>query len=471
MNFSKEDFGPDFHWGVSTAAYQTEGAYHIHGKGLSIWDVFVNQKGKIYQDQHANVSCDFYHRYAHDIALMKQLNIPNFRFSLSWSRIMPNGTGAINAEGVAFYNRVIDFCLELDIEPWITLYHWDLPYELEKKGGWTNREIIHWFSEYVACCVHAFGDRVKHWMVLNEPMVFTGAGYFLGIHAPGKKGLNNFLAAAHHAALCQAEGGRIIRSLDSHVKIGTTFSCSYIEPYTQSEKDQLAAIRVDALINRMFVEPLTGLGYPLKDLKLLQRLEPFIKSGDEAKLAFDMDFVGIQNYTREIVAASWLTPFLWAKLIKAEKRNVETTLMHWEVYPEGIYKMLQQFGSYKNIPELIVTENGAAFTDHAVNEQVHDEKRKHYLQQYMAQVLKAKQEGVNVNGYFVWSFTDNFEWAEGYRPRFGLVHVDFHTQKRIVKSSGLWYSHFLKKRYDNHLIGSPRSTTVRKFEVQKKDQL
>jgi len=458
MNFSKVDFGNDFKWGVSTAAYQVEGAHTVNGKGLSIWDIFANTKGNIFQNQNANSTCDFYHRYAIDIALMRQLNIPNFRFSFSWSRLIPNGIGAINSNGVDYYNRVIDFCLELDIEPWVTLYHWDLPYELEKKGGWTNREVINWFGEYVAFCVNTFGDRVKHWMVLNEPMVFTGAGYFLGIHAPGRKGLNNFLAAAHHATICQAEGGRIIKSLSTNSKVGTTFSCSHIEPFTQSEKDLQAAKRVDALINRMFIEPLTGLGYPLNDLKLLQRLDPFIKDGDESKLAFDMDFIGIQNYTRELVAASYRTPFLWAKLIKADKRNVERTLMNWEIYPEGIYQMLKKFSNYPNIKELMVTENGAAFDDMVVNDEVHDEKRKQFLQQYIAQVLRAKREGVNVKGYFAWSFTDNFEWAEGYKPRFGLVHVDFKTQKRIVKASGHWYSNFLKVHRNCPII--PKSGIV-----------
>ena len=373
---------------------------------------------------------------------MSHLNIPNFRFSLSWSRIIPNGIGPVNPKGIDFYNRVIDFCLDLGIEPWITLYHWDLPYELEKKGGWTNREIVNWFSEYVELCVKKFGDRVKHWMILNEPMVFTGAGYFLGIHAPGKKGLNNFLAAAHHAALCQAEGGRIIRSLQSNAKVGTTFSCSLIQPYRPIEKDIVAAKRVDTLLNRLFVEPLAGLGYPVKDLKLLHRLEPFVKDGDEAKLPFNMDFIGIQNYTREMVAWSYFTPFIWAKIVKANKRNVESTVMNWEVYPECIYEMLTKFSTYP-FKEIIVTENGAAFPDEVINGVVNDEERQLYLQQHIEQVLRAKKEGVNVNGYFVWSFTDNFEWAEGYHPRFGLVYIDFATQKRIVKSSGYWYSNLL----------------------------
>lgn len=442
---SLKDFGKDFKWGVSTAAYQIEGGYNIDGKGASIWDVFSNTKGRTLLNQNANTTCDFYHRYAHDIALMSHLNIPNFRFSLSWSRILPDGTGVINKKGIDFYNRIIDFCLEVGIEPWVTLYHWDLPYELEKKGGWTNRNILNWFSDYAQVCLQSFGDRVKHWMVLNEPMVFTGAGYFLGIHAPGRKGLKSFLAATHHAALCQAEGGRIIRSLQGDAKVGTTFSCSYIEPATNSCRDEMAVLRVDALLNRMFVEPLAGLGYPVKDLKLLRRLEPFIKDGDESKLSFNMDFIGVQNYTREIVAASYFTPLIWAKIIKANQRSVETTVMNWEIYPECIYKMLHQFNNYKGFSELIVTENGAAFPDVVTNGCVNDEKRKNYLEQHIEQVRRAKNEGVNVNGYFVWSFTDNFEWAEGYRPRFGLVYVDFATQKRIVKSSGYWYKNLIQQ--------------------------
>jgi beta-glucosidase len=361
---------------------------------------------------------------------------------------MPAGTGPINSKGVDFYNKVINFCLDLGVEPWITLYHWDLPYELEKKGGWTNREVVNWFSHYVELCIKKFGDRVKHWMVLNEPMVFTGAGYFLGVHAPGRRSLNGFLAAAHHAGLCQAEGARIIKSMRSNVKVGTTLSCSYIEPFSNAERDVLAASRVDALLNRMFVEPLAGKGYPVKDLRLLQRLEPFVKDGDECKLAFDMDFIGVQNYTREIVAASYFTLLIWAKVIKANKRNVQTTEMNWEVYPECIYKMLHQFNKY-GFKELIVTENGAAFLDEVQDDKVHDEERVRYLHDHIAQVLRAKREGVNVNGYFVWSLTDNFEWAEGYRPRFGLVYVDYNTQRRIVKSSAHWYSRFIKKAMSN----------------------
>ena len=444
MKYGINDFEKQFAWGVSTAAYQIEGAHLKHGKGLSIWDEFTQKKGKIFNNQNANIACDYYQHYHQDLALMGALNIPNYRFSISWSRIFPEGTGAVNHPGIDFYKRVIDFCLELDIQPWITLYHWDLPLELERRGGWANRDILGWFEEYVSFCIRTFGDKVKYWMVLNEPMVFTGAGYFLGVHAPGKKGISNFLQATHHAALCQAEGARVIRSLDSSLKIGTTFSCSHVEPVSIHDADVLAASRIDALLNRTFLEPLLGMGYPVNDLKILQRLERYVKDGDEAKLAFDMDFIGLQNYTREVVAHSYFTPFVQAKIINAGKRNVERTLMDWEVYPESIYQMLKKFGAYEKIKNIIVTENGAAFDDIVEDGVVNDVSRQIFLQDHITQVLRAREEGVNVNGYFVWTFTDNFEWAEGFHPRFGLVYVDFLTQKRIVKASGFWYSRFIK---------------------------
>ncbi|MEO8112187.1 MAG: GH1 family beta-glucosidase [Ginsengibacter sp.] len=446
MLLKKEDFGNEFIWGVSTAAYQVEGGCSTHGKGASIWDVFVKRRNKIFQNHHGDIACDFYNRYAKDIGLMADLNIPNYRFSVSWSRILPNGIGAVNPAGIDFYNRVIDFCLELEITPWITLYHWDLPQELQKKGGWVNRDVIVWFEEFVNICVRNFGDRVKNWFVLNEPMVFTGAGYFLGVHAPGKKGLNNFLAATHHATLCQAHGGRLIKSLQPRSNLGTTFSCSHIEPFRNTEKDVIAAKKVDALLNRLFIEPLLGLGYPVNDLKIINRIDKFVKQNDEKNIVFNMDFIGVQNYTREMVSHTAFMPFIRAKIIKANRRNVEATLMNWEIYPESIYNILKKFSTYAGIPPLMVTENGAAFTDEVIDGLVDDPGRTKYLRDNVSQLLRARREGVNVTGYFIWTFLDNFEWAEGYYPRFGLVYVDFETQKRIVKSSGNWYAKFLKSK-------------------------
>lgn len=444
-DFNRQDFGDDFIWGVATAAFQVEGSCDCDGKGESIWDVFSAKRGKIRNGDKPHTACDFYNRYKEDIDLIKQLNIPNFRFSISWSRILPLGTGEINQLGIDHYNRVIDYCLEQGVEPWITIYHWDLPQALEVKGGWTNREVVNWFSEFVKVCANSFGNKVKNWMVMNEPSVFTGAGYFLGVHAPGRLGLGNFLPAVHHAIMSIAEGGRILRELlPGTTEIGTTFSCSYIEPKSNKPRDVTAANRVNTLLNRLYIEPILGMGYPEADLPVLKKMKKYIQPGDIEGMKFDFDFIGVQLYTREIVEYSLLTPYIHANIVKAKKRNVPLTDMGWEVYPPSIYKILKQFNQYTNIRKLYITENGAAFPDEVKDDAVNDVKRTAYLQEYLQQVLKAKNEGCKVSGYFVWTLTDNFEWAEGYNPRFGLIHVNFDTQKRIIKSSGRWYGDFIK---------------------------
>ncbi|OIV43681.1 GH1 family beta-glucosidase [Flavobacterium johnsoniae] len=440
---NKNQFGADFLWGVSTAAFQIEGAHDSDGKGSSIWDVFTSQKGKIKNGHHALTACDFYNSYQNDIDLIRELNIPNFRFSISWPRIMPTGIHPVNQAGIDYYNKIIDSLLASGIEPWITLYHWDLPHALEVKGGWTNRESVSWFAEYVEVCAQYFGDRVKNWMVINEPSVFTGAGYFLGIHAPGKKGITNYLKAMHHVTLATAKGAKILRNRIPEANIGTTFSCTHIEPATESSKDIEAAKRVDTLLNRTFIEPILGLGYPQKDLPVLKKLNNYILEDDLNNLAFDFDFIGLQCYTREVVKSSILTPYIGAELISAEKRNVISTEMGWEVYPPALYHVLKKFNEYNGIRKIIITENGAAFPDTVTNGKVFDIKRTHYIQDHLEQILKAKKDGLNVEGYFVWSLTDNFEWAEGYNARFGLIHVDFETQKRTIKNSGLWFKDFL----------------------------
>lgn len=443
QGISRQVFGDDFEWGVSTAAPQIEGSLDVDGRGRSIWDVFTHIRGKVYGGDTAHIACDFYNRYREDIDLIKKLNIPNFRFSIAWPRIIPSGQGDVNPLGIAFYNRVIDYCLEVGVEPWVTLYHWDLPYALEMRGGWTNREIVGWFSNYVKVCAEAFGDRVKHWMVLNEPSVFTGAGHFLGLHAPGRTGIRNFLPAVHHAVLCMAAGGRILRQFVPDAQIGTTFSCSHMEPYSSRPRDLAAAKRADIFFNRIFIEAVSGMGYP-EGVKVIARIKQYMLPGDEDLMKFDFDFIGLQNYTREVVKASFFVPYIGARLVKAEKRKVETlTQMKWEVYPPAIYEMIKKFDAYPFVKKIIITENGAAFPDTVVNGRVDDPKRIKYLQDHIAQVLKAKNEGCKVKGYFVWTLTDNFEWAEGYHPRFGIIHIDFATQKRTVKGSGLWYGEFL----------------------------
>lgn len=439
----KSDFGDAFEWGVSTAAFQTEGAYDADGKGLSIWDTFTARKGKIKGGHHARVSVNFYELYQQDISLVNELNIPNFRFSLSWPRILPAGVGQLNQKGLDFYDRVIDAALEKKVRPWVTLYHWDLPQALQDKGGWKNRDVVSWLEEFASVAAGRFGDRVENWMVLNEPTVFTGAGHFFGLHAPGLRGLRNFFPAAHHAALAMGQVGRLLRSELPKARIGSTFSCSSIHAATDRPKDQQAATRADALINRMFIEPILGKGYPIADLPALKGIQKYFKADDEALLPFRFDFVGLQNYTREVVKHAYLVPYLGARIVDARKRGVPTTSMNWEVYPASIYEMLKKFNAYDNIPPIIITENGASFPDEMINGSVADVERRKYLQENLSAVLRAKNEGMDVNGYFVWTLTDNFEWAEGYDARFGLVHVDFDTQQRTIKDAGKWYASFL----------------------------
>lgn len=431
-----------FHWGVSASAAQTEGAATTDGKGLSIWDTFTSATGRSRKGISTEPGTGFYYRYKEDLEILAGLGIPNFRFSFSWPRIMPTGRGTINQKGLDFYDRLIDECLEKGITPWVTLYHWDLPQALESKGGWTNREILNHFESYVSLCGKKYGDRVKNWMVLNEPLAFCGAGYFLGIHAPGRRGRMPFMAAAHHAALATSIGADVLRNTVHQAYIGSTYSFSWITPQTEKESDREAALRANDLLNNFFLYPALGKSYPLSRLKFLQQIEKFILPGDEQKLKADLDFIGVQNYTREVIRYSWLSPFIKATMVSASKRGVPVTAMNWEIYPEGIYHVLKNLSDLTNGLPLIVTENGAAFDDIVTTDgNIHDDLRIRYLNEYIQQVIRAKREGVHVGGYFVWSLTDNFEWAEGYRPRFGLVHIDYRNSlKRTVKESGRWYA-------------------------------
>ena len=442
MNYSKEDFGADFDWGVAVSSYQIEGAHDADGKGQSIWDRFSHQGKRIEDGSDGKVACDFYNRYKQDIDIIKELNLKHFRFSISWPRILPEGTGEVNEAGVDFYNRLIDYCLECGITPWLTLYHWDLPLALEHKGGWTNRSIIYYFQEYVDVCTRRFGDRVTNWIVMNEPFSFTALGYLFGYYAPGKFGISNFLSSVHHANLCQAEGGRIIRRNVPGANIGTAISCSHVKPASNSPKQIAAAKRVDVMFNRLYIEPILGMGYPVVDFPFLERIEKYVHPYDEELMKFDFDFIGLQNYYSLVAYHNPLVPYLKAFVKPFKKLNRPLTANGWEVYPEGIYRILKQYEKYP-IKKIIVTENGAAFHDKVVDGRVHDTGRLNYLQTYIEQVLRAKKEGMNIGGYFIWTLMDNFEWKAGFKSRFGIVHVNFLTQKRIIKDSGLWIRDFL----------------------------
>ncbi|WP_113638643.1 GH1 family beta-glucosidase [Nubsella zeaxanthinifaciens] len=440
------DFGNDFLWGVATAAAQIEGAANDYGKGPSIWDTFSKRTGKIKKGHQPTLACDFYHRYLEDIALVKTLGFKVFRFSIAWARIFPLGHGSINPEGVAFYHRVIDECLMQDLVPMVTLYHWDLPEALSKEGGWTAFGINSWFNEYVTFCAKEYGDKVKQWIVINEPFGFTSLGYMLGVHAPGQTGVNNFFDAALHTAIAQADGAKILRAEVSSAVIGTAFSCSEVVPYTQSAQDLLAAKRTDALMNRFFFEPVLGLGFPTSDWEVLEKFAISHSTWrHQERMKFDFDFIGLQNYFPLVIRYNAFIPILQAWEAKAKNRKVPHTAMGWEINADSFYRIIKQFASYPQVKSIMVTENGAAFHDKVIDGKIDDRERIEYFEAYLSAMLKAKNEGINITGYLAWTLMDNFEWAEGYQARFGLVHNDFKTQQRTIKQSGYWWQQFLSK--------------------------
>ncbi len=437
------DFG-NFLWGAATSAYQIEGAHKADGKEPSIWDVFSHRRRKIKGGHNGDVACDHYHRWQQDIELLAELGFNSYRFSLSWPRLV-RADGSANEAGFDYYRRLLEALHKKNIRPFVTLYHWDLPYHLEEQGGWANREIVRHFMNYATLVVQRLGDLVGDFIVLNEPMIFLTLGYLLGVHAPGKRSIKKFFAASHHALLAQAEAARTIRATLPRVRIGTTISTTAVYPASERPSDLLAAERFDVLYNTFYLDPVLGRGYPTRHFPFLRRIEKYVQPGDMDALRFDFDFWGINNYTRKVVRYSRMTPIIHWRELK-NPPGAAANCMNWEVYPEGLYDLLRKFSAYREIRELIVTENGYAAGDQLIAGRVVDAERISYYREYLAQVLRAKQEGVNVTGYFAWSLLDNFEWAEGYRPRFGLIHVDYLTQKRTIKDSGYWFRDFLRSK-------------------------
>ncbi|MBI2705216.1 MAG: beta-glucosidase [Actinobacteria bacterium] len=438
-------FGGGFTWGVATAAYQIEGAWDEDGKGPSIWDTFTHRRRTIKDRSSGDVACDFYHRYADDVALTADLGFNAKRFSISWPRVMPAGTGAVNQRGLDFYDRVVDECLARGVDPWVTLYHWDLPQALQDRGGWTNRDVLGWFGEYVSVMAAALGDRVKHWMVFNEPLSFTSIGQLLGLHAPGKRNPFGFLASVHHVNLCQAVGAGVLRDLVPGGDIGTS---QYLSPVVATGTTPIhhkAERSADAFVNRMFIEPNLGLGYPVDAFPFLRFMERYEHDGDDKAIVVDWDFLGVQYYTRLKAPPLPIPYFGTAPMFGHDWKRFELTSFGWEIRPDGLYDVLQRAHGYGRFPRLVVTENGASFNDVLAGDRVHDRRRIGFYEDHLAAVLRAKNDGIPVDGYFAWSLLDNFEWAEGYRTRFGLVYVDYATQRRIVKDSGHWFRELLSR--------------------------
>jgi beta-glucosidase len=439
-------FPKNFFWGAATAAYQIEGAWQEEGKGESIWDRFAHTPGKIKNADTGDVACDSFHRWREDIALVRAMNLNSYRFSISWPRIQPTGTGPANSKGIDYYSHLVDALLKAGVRPFVTLYHWDLPQALEDAGGWPNRDTASRFADYADLVTRALGDRVSDWILFNEPDAFADQGYLEALHAPGRNSIIDFLRASHTVNLAQGAAFRAVKATHPSARVGTAFSMSPCEPATNSEEDKLAAERAHAMTNLWFLEPALKGRYP-EALAFLPETAMGIKASDLDKMRAPLDFIGINLYYRIIASATsaierlshaqqWLFPVKMAGGQQGPKTD-----NGWEVWPQALYDMVMHISSDFNHLQIEITESGCAYNDGPdATGVIHDARRIQYHRQYLQALAHAIAAGADVRGYHAWSLLDNFEWAEGFSQRFGLAYVDFKTQHRTIKDSGRWYA-------------------------------
>ncbi|MFZ5817948.1 MAG: GH1 family beta-glucosidase [Bacillota bacterium] len=439
-------FPKGFLWGTGTSSYQVEGAVGEDGRSPSIWDHFCRIPGKVKNGDTGDLACDHYHRWEEDLDLMAALGLGAYRFSVAWPRVLPEGNGRVNPKGLDFYKRVAEGCLKRGIRPMITLYHWDLPQVLQEKGGWANREVAEHFAEFTAVTVRALGDLVPDWITHNEPWVIGYLGYAWGTHAPGLADERTALAAIHHLLLSHGLGVQAFRAAaPKNSRIGIVFNMGPIYPLTDSPEDRAAAWRADGVNHRWFIDPVMRGAYPADTLAHFERKHgplPFIQPGDLTVAAQPIDFLGFNIYSCGRVSHD---PEAGDLQVRWHPPVGPTTAMGWEIWPDSIHDLLVRIkADYGEIP-LYVTENGAAFDDRLDEQgQVADEDRIAYLRGHIASAWRAIQAGVNLQGYFVWSLLDNFEWAEGYEKRFGIVYVDYPTLRRIPKQSFYFYRDLIR---------------------------
>ena len=436
-------FPAGFHWGTATASYQVEGAWNEDGKSKSIWDTFAHTVGKVKGSDTGDVACDSYHRYKEDIALMKQMNQKSCRFSVAWTRVQPSGTGQVNQKGLDFYSRYVDDLLAAGIRPMCTVFHWDLPQALEDQGGWPNRDLYRYFADYAGIVTKTLGDRVNTWAIFNEPWVFTNLGYYSGIHAPGRKDYKLFLKAAHTVNLAQGEAFRAMKSASSKAQIGSAFSMSPVAPATDSAADKAAADRFHAMNNVFFLYTAKHGEYP----KAFAGEPPYdvmgFKEGDGKIMQAPLDWVGINYYNRRIVADAGQGGDPYTHYNEWMPTVGPITYNGWEVWPWGIYDIVTRISKEYDRPIIEITENGCSYSDGPLPDNLSkapDPRRIEFYRGHLAELARAIKDGADVRGYHAWSLLDNYEWAEGYSQRFGLVYVDFRNLRRTVKDSGLWYS-------------------------------
>jgi beta-glucosidase len=441
-------FPKDFIWGAATAAYQVEGAWNVDGRSESVWDRFSHTPGKIKNNDNGDVACDSYHRYKEDVALLKALNLKSYRFSIAWPRVLPTVGGKPNAKGLDYYKRLVDELLENGIRPMATLYHWDLPQEIEDRGGWPNRDTADYFVDYVDTVARALSDRIQHWCILNEPKTFLEGGYWQGYFAPGRREPLAFLRASHVANLAQGRAFVVLKSHNKKAQVSSAFDPAPVIPYTESELDQQAAVQVFKLRNLWNVWPaLTG-QYPegVLPANQLHDLVGF-KPGDEVIVRAPFDMVGLNYYTSTHVGGgapgqSGIPGFIAAKQGWGEGPHAKTDI-GWDVYPEGFYDIVYKMSSLMNHQTPIeITESGCAYNiGPDAQGRIRDTMRIDYLRSHLQQMAQVIKDGVPLRGYHAWSLLDNFEWAQGFTQRFGLVYVDYaNKQKRIIKDSGHWYA-------------------------------
>jgi len=436
-------FPDGFVWGAGTSSYQVEGAVHEDGRGASIWDTFAHTPGRVENDEHADVTADHYHRWAEDVALLGELAVDAYRFSIAWPRIQPDGRGAANPRGIAFYDRLVDALLEQGVQPCPTLYHWDLPQALEDAGGWLVRATVDGFAEYAAVCYDAFGDRVRTWFTVNEPWVASTLGYRLGIHAPGHRDLRESVVASHHLLLAHGAAVGAFRAAGKPGRIGIVLSQAPTYPATDSEADAAAAHGSDGYTNRWYLDPVLTAAYPADMLELWHRLVgPLdeIRDGDPAVIGTPSDFLGVNYYARRVIGAGRSDDGLPWRVMPADPA-IPSTNTGWEITPTALFEQLVRLrADYGDLP-MLITENGAVFFDQPNPDgRTHDAGRTAFIRDHLVAVHRAIETGVRVEGYFAWSLLDNFEWAEGFRSRFGLIHVDYPSGRRLVKDSGRAYA-------------------------------
>ena len=437
-------FPDDFLWGAATSAYQIEGSPTADGAGRSMWHRFSHTPGNIWLDQTGDVACDHYRRYKDDVAIMSELGLNAYRFSVAWGRVYPQGTGAVNKKGVDFYSRLVDALLEKGIKPNVTLYHWDLPEALDDRGGWLNRDIAEWFCDYAVTMFDALGDRVEMWSTLNEPWVVTDGGYLSGVLAPGHSNLFEAPIATHN--LLRAHGTAVERFRSTKAakkgKIGLVVNLEPKYPASQSPEDLAAVQRADAYMNRQYLDPVFLGKYPAEMRDIFGEAWPEWADDDMRLIKQPIDFLGVNYYTRRVERHH--PEYLPLRTKHVPQPQHTTTDTHWEVFPEALTRVLlwvnERYGASK-LP-IYITENGAAFYDppHTIDGRIEDPLRVEYYRQHLRAAHEAMSKGVNLRGYYAWSLLDNYEWAHGYGKRFGIVHVDYSTQQRTVKSSGRYYS-------------------------------